>query len=182
MPKPFAKFLVKANLPEELAVLSDLAYNLRWTWDPQTLALFRGLDPALWEEANHNPLRLLGLIRQEKLSAAVADEGFMAQLRRSCQDLEEYMHGRTWFQDAYEQMDVPKIAYFSMEFGLTECLPIYSGGLGILAGDFLKALSDSGEPAVGIGLLYQNGYLQQHLNPDGWQQERYPVNDFYTLP
>lgn len=182
MQRTFDSFIVKANLPPGLGALRDLAYDLQWTWTHETIELFRRLDGDLWEEVGHNPVRLLGMISQEKLTAAVQDEGLMAQLRRVERDLHEYRDARTWFDSTYGPMDSPKIAYFSMEYGLTESLPIYSGGLGILAGDHLKSASELGLPLVGVGLLYQQGYFRQYLNADGWQQETYPDNDFYNLP
>jgi glycogen phosphorylase len=182
MPKSFDTFIIKARIPAELSALRDLAFNLQWTWNHETIDLFRRLDRDLWEETGHNPVRLLGTIAQEKLNQAAQDEGFMAQVRRVAADLQEYQQARTWFETTHGPIDSPKIAYFSMEYGLTESLPIYSGGLGILAGDHLKSASELGLPLVGVGLLYQQGYFRQYLNADGWQQETYPDNDFYNIP
>jgi len=155
--------------------MSELAYNLLWSWDHNLRALFRRLDTTLWRACGNNPVLMLGKISQEQLDRAASDPRFLAVYRRACERYDGYMqHG------AEETGKL--IAYFSMEYGLTECLPIYSGGLGLLSGDHLKASSDADLPLVGIGLLYQKGYYQQTLNPDGWQQERYPINDFYTLP
>lgn len=181
--RPVRTFQVRPSLPERLRALEDLAYNLRWSWDPETIELFQRLGRDLWEENQHNPVLLLGRIAQERFLAAAQDEAFLAHLDRVDADLEEYMAGRgTWHRKTFGATDHPAVAYFSMEFGLTECLPIYSGGLGILAGDHLKSASDLGLPLVGVGLLYQKGYFRQHLSPEGWQQETYPVNDFSTLP
>ena len=174
--QPLREFLVRPAIPEALSRLEELAYNLYYTWEPMTRSLFRRLDPVLWKNCERNPVLLLGQVSQEALERAAKDPRYLSLYRQTCDKFDAYL--RPSEHTAPEKL----VAYFSMEYGLVECLPIYSGGLGVLAGDFLKALSDSGEPAVGIGLLYQNGYLQQHLNPDGWQQERYPVNDFYTLP
>jgi len=182
MTKAFDTFRIKATLTGELSALEDLAYNLRWTWHPETVDLFRRLDPDLWNDTRHNPVKMLGLISQEKLSQAASDDAFVALLDRVYKNLVEYMSASTWFSGKYGVHESPRIAYFSMEYGLTECMPIYSGGLGILAGDHLKSASDLGLPLVGVGLLYQQGYFQQYLNADGWQQERYPFNDFYNLP
>jgi starch phosphorylase len=182
MPKCFDTFRIKATLPEELAILSDLAYNLHWSWNFETIDLFRRLDNDLWESSNHNPVKMLGNIRQEKLAQAVTDDGFMAQMERVYVNLHDHLNRKGWYEGKFGKFDSPQIAYFSMEFGLTECLPIYSGGLGILAGDHLKSASELGLPLVGVGLLYQQGYFQQYLNADGWQQETYPDNDFYNLP
>ncbi|UCE66014.1 MAG: alpha-glucan family phosphorylase [Candidatus Zixiibacteriota bacterium] len=182
MTKAFDTFRIKATLTGELSALEDLAYNLRWSWHPETIDLFRRLDPDLWNETRHNPVKMLGLISQEKLSQAASDDAFVALLNRVYKNLVEYISGSAWFGAKYGVHESPQIAYFSMEYGLTECMPIYSGGLGILAGDHLKSASDLGLPLVGVGLLYQQGYFQQYLNADGWQQERYPYNDFYNLP
>ncbi|MGH9667625.1 MAG: alpha-glucan family phosphorylase, partial [Bryobacteraceae bacterium] len=173
---PLKEFLVRPALPQPLARMSEFAYNLLWSWDHSTRALFRRLDPVLWKACNHNPVLMLGRIPQESLERAAADPRYLAMYRRACERYDSYL--------ARVGHAFPKalIAYFSMEYGLLDCMPIYSGGLGVLSGDHLKACSDSDIPLVGIGLLYQNGYLQQSLNADGWQQERYPVNDFYTLP
>src|SRR5437867_1268002 len=181
--RPVRTFQVRPSLPERLRALEDLAYNLRWAWDPETISLFRRLARDLWEENNHNPVLMLGRIPQERLTEAAQDEAFLAHLDRVDADLRAYMAGRgTWHRKTYGAHERPLIAYFSMEFGLTECLPIYSGGLGILAGDHLKSASDLGLPLVGVGLLYQKGYFRQVLSQEGWQQESYPVNDFSTLP
>src|SRR5512136_223300 len=126
---------------------------------------------------------MLGTIELPKLEDTVGDEGFLAHLERVSRDFDAYLAGKsTWFNRAYERTDDPLVAYFSAEFGVTECLSIFAGGLGLLAGDHLKSASDLGLPLVGVGLLYQQGYLRQHLNEAGWQQEAYADNDFHTLP
>lgn len=155
--------------------MSDLAYNLLWNWDHNIRSLFRRLDPALWKNCGHNPVLMLGRVPQATLERAAADPRFLAAYRRACERFSTYV-------ERPEPAEGRLIAYFSMEYGIVECMPIYGGGLGVLSGDHLKAASDGGVPLVAVGLLYQKGYLQQSLNPDGWQQERYPVNDFYTLP
>jgi starch phosphorylase len=182
MTRAFETFRIKATLTSKLSALSDLAYNLRWTWHPETIDLFRRLDPDLWNDTRHNPVKMLGLISQEKLNQASSDDAFVALLDRVHKSLADYMSATAWFGNMYGVSPSPQIAYFSMEYGITESLPIYSGGLGILAGDHLKSAGDLGVPLVGIGLLYQQGYFQQYLNADGWQQENYPYNDFYNLP
>ncbi len=183
MTHPIVTYTVAPSLPKELARLKDLAYNLFWVWDPEILATFMRLDQDLWEQTNHNPVRMIGTIKQERLNALARDEAFLAQLERAWERFAEYTEpGRGWCRKTYPEMAEQTVAYFSAEFGLTECLPNYSGGLGILSGDHLKSASDLGVPLVGIGLLYQQGYFRQYLNADGWQQERYPENDFYTLP
>jgi starch phosphorylase len=182
MIKAIESFQVLPKLPEEIKDLREIAYNLLWTWNQETIELFRRLDRNLWETSGHNPALLLGTVKQELLTEAAHDEGFRAHLERVAAHLRRYMHATTWFGKKYGEFEKPYVAYFSMEYGLTECLPTYSGGLGVLAGDHLKSASDLGLPLVGVGLLYQEGYFQQYLNEDGWQQEYYPDNDFYTLP
>lgn len=184
MPKIRAYHVVPA-LPEPLQKLRPLAYNLRWAWDHETLEVFRALDRALWERSEHNPVRLLNLISQERLFEAASDDSFLAQVDHAHYGLQTYLQAAgTWFKRHWANKLPPQtlIAYFCMEFGLTECLPIYSGGLGVLAGDHLKSASDLGLPLVAVGLLYQQGYFKQTITPDGWQQEVYPENDFYTMP
>lgn len=170
------EFMVSPALPPELSRLNELAHNLLWTWDHNIRGLFRRLDANLWKACGHNPVLMLGRISQSTLERAAADARFVALYRRACERFDAYM------QQGITDPDGKLIAYFSMEYGLVESLPIYSGGLGLLSGDHLKGSSDAGIPLVGVGLLYKKGYLQQHLNPDGWQQERYPINDFYTWP
>ncbi len=183
MVKPVATVQVVPNLPEPLTRLQELAYNLRWSWDHDTIGLFRRLDRDLWESTGHNPVWMLGLINQGRLEALCDDPAFMAQFHRVCQDFDAYMMATdTWYTRKYAQAEKPFIAYFSMEFGLTECLQNYSGGLGVLSGDHLKSASDLGVPLVGMGLLYQEGYFHQYLNADGYQQESYPINDYSNLP
>ncbi len=182
MAKAFDTFLIKAVLPPELEPLKELAYNLHWSWNYDSIELFRYLDRDLWRASGGNPVKMLGMIKQDKLSQALNDEGFMAQLERAYSNLKNYLMEKTWFEHKYGKYNKPIIAYFSMEFGISESLPIYSGGLGVLAGDHLKSASELGIPLVGVGLLYQKGYFQQYLNADGWQQERYPDNDFYNMP
>ncbi|MEP0774506.1 MAG: alpha-glucan family phosphorylase, partial [Acidobacteriota bacterium] len=181
--RPVATFEVKAALPPSLAALEEVAYNLRWSWDHESLALFRRLDPELWEASGHNPVLMLGRLDQRRLEALAGDEALLAHLERVKRDLDSYLSGNgTWYRKVFGPAERPLVAYFSMEFGLTECLPNYSGGLGMLAGDHLKSASELGIPLVGVGLLYQKGYFRQYLSPEGWQQERYPVNDFSTMP
>ena len=180
--KPTHQYTVAPFLPENLLGLLKLAYNLRWTWNKDIIDLFRRLDRDLWEQTYHNPVHMLGLIKQEVLDKALADDGFMAHLERVLQDLEKYQNYKSWYERTYGKSDASQIAYFSLEYGLTECMPIYSGGLGILAADHLKSSSDLGLPLVGVGLLYQEGYFQQYLNAEGWQQESYPDNDFFNMP
>ncbi|MBI5687155.1 MAG: alpha-glucan family phosphorylase [Verrucomicrobia bacterium] len=175
-------FNIVANLPEELSGLRTLAFNLWWSWDAEAIELFRRLDREMWRCCYHNPVRLLGQVDQSRLQTLRADSGFLAHLRRVLARMDRYMTEPTWFQKAHDGAAKADMAYFSLEFGIHECLPIYSGGLGVLAGDHLKSASDLGLPLVGFGLLYRNGYFEQQLNADGWQLEAYPDNDFYNMP
>jgi starch phosphorylase len=174
--QPLKEFLVRPALPQNLSRLSEIGYNLLWSWDHNLRALFRRLDPQLWKECNHNPVDLLGRIPQEKLDRAAADPRFLSLYKKACERYDSYLHSSTPTETT------ARIAYFSMEYGLLDCMQIYSGGLGLLSGDHMKGASDSDFALTGVGLLYQRGYFQQYLNPDGWQQERTPLNDFYTLP
>src|SRR3954447_9890866 len=174
--QPLREFLVRPALPASLSRLSELGYNLLWSWDHSARTLFRRLDPVLWKESNHNPIELLGRVSQEKLDKAGADPRFVSLYRRACERYDSYLAGGP------RPENTPEIAYFSMEYGLLDCMQIYSGGLGLLSGDHLKAASDGDFALTGVGLAYQHGYFKQALNPDGWQQERTPLNDFYTLP
>ena len=176
------RFTVVPSLPEELAALQRIAYNLWWSWDIEAINLFKRLDPELWQETRHNPVEMLGILQQATLDNLKADEGFMAHLRLVDEKLSEYLSAKSWFEKVINGDKALHVAYFSMEFGLHESLPVYSGGLGILAGDHLKSASDLGVPLVGVGILYQQGYFRQYLNIEGWQQEFYPENDFYNLP
>jgi starch phosphorylase len=169
-------------VPARLQCLHKLSLNLRWSWHHPTIELFRALDPDLWEDTGHNPRLILGRIDQRRLAELCGDEAFLAQMDRASADLDEYLAGSGWFAAAHPEAMGIKIAYFSAEFGLTECIPNYAGGLGILAGDHLKSASDLGLPLAGVGLLYQGGYFHQYLSADGWQQETYPINDFHNLP
>jgi glycogen phosphorylase len=183
MMRPSHTFRVVPCLPPRLERLRELAHNLWWSWNHEAIELFRRLDRDLWESTGHNPVLMLGTIRQERLEQIVDDDGFMAHLDRVHGEFDRYLKSAaTWYAKTHASADGARIAYFSAEFGLTESLGIYAGGLGILAGDHLKSASDLGLPLVGVGLLYQQGYFHQYLNPDGWQQELYPDNDFYNLP
>ena len=181
--KPIRTFTIVPRLPAPLSRLRELALNLNWAWDHDTIELFRRLDSDLWETSGHNPVLMLGRIEQQRLEEAAADDSFISHLERVCRSFDDYVTGKaSWFNRAYGARQKPLIAYCSAEFGLTECLSIFAGGLGILAGDHLKSASDLGVPLVGVGLLYQQGYFRQYLNSSGWQQESYEDNDFHTLP
>jgi glycogen phosphorylase len=181
--KPIQTFTVIPRLPAPLERLRELAYNLRWSWNHDTIALFRRLDGDLWDASGHNPVRMLGILDQKHIEEAAADESFLAHFERVTSDFDDYMENKgSWFRKTHRESGGLQVAYFSAEFGLTECLSIFAGGLGILSGDHLKSASDLGVPLVGVGLLYQQGYFRQYLNPAGWQQEAYEDNDFHTLP
>ncbi|GIW75600.1 MAG: hypothetical protein KatS3mg104_0663 [Phycisphaerae bacterium] len=174
-------FQVFPDVPEKLQPLLDLAKNLWWVWQPDAVELFRRLDRGLWEKVYHNPIKLLGAIPQEKLKEASQDDGYLAHLNRVYEQFRHHLDEPGWFAKHHAQDPSLTVAYFSAEFGLHESLPIYSGGLGVLAGDHLKSASEIGLPLTGVGLLYRNGYFEQYLTADGWQQERYPELDFYQL-
>ncbi len=179
----FYEFNVLPNLPDNLKPLLELSYNIWWAWDSETFALFRDIDPDLWSETTHNPVKFLYRLPQEKLNAISKDEGILYRIENIKKRLENYLKKPSYFDKI--KSNLPEnflIAYFSLEFGIAECLPLYSGGLGVLAGDHLKSASDLGLPLVGIGLLYSSGYFHQYLTNDGWQQERYLINDYNISP
>ncbi|MBN2471413.1 MAG: alpha-glucan family phosphorylase [Anaerolineae bacterium] len=183
MIRPITTVEVTPKLPPRLSRLVELAYNLRWSWDHDTINLFRRMDRELWDLTEHNPVLLLGTIQQEKLQAAAEDDAFLAHFDRVCKDFDHYMTTKnTWYRKQYGDFEQPFIGYFSAEFGLTESVRNYSGGLGILSGDHLKSASDLDIPLVGVGILYQEGYFQQYLGADGFQLEEYPTNDYSNLP
>ncbi|MCC7495309.1 MAG: alpha-glucan family phosphorylase [Fimbriimonadaceae bacterium] len=179
--KPISTFRIAPTLPAKLLPLRDLAYNVYWCWHTEVIELFRRIDRDLWETCGHNPVRLLGEVKQSRFDQLAEDEGFLAQLRRVHEAFTNYLEEQGYVRRGCDEAGV-KVAYFSAEFGITECLPIYSGGLGMLAGDHLKSASDLAVPLVGVGLLYQKGYFRQVFNADGWQQEETPENDFYGMP
>ena len=177
--EPLRQFLVSPALPPALSRLGELANNLLWSWDHNVRTLFRRLDTSLWKECQHNPVLMLNRISQAAIEKAAADARFVALYRRACERFDSYLQSAT---ERTRQRGEMLVAYLSMEYGLVESLAIYSGGLGLLSGDHLKGASDADLNLVALGLLYQKGYFQQHLNPDGLQTEKYPVNDFYTWP
>ncbi|MDF2574493.1 MAG: hypothetical protein K0S05_1405 [Agromyces sp.] len=179
--KPIRKFTVRAVVPGALSALEELAGNLRWSWHEPTKRLFEHIDPAVWRSARRDPVAFLGEVDPARLEALAADDGYVEWAERERAGLREYLAEPRWFQSLGAQ--APRlVAYFSPEFGITASLPQYSGGLGILAGDHLKAASDLGVPLVGVGLFYKAGYFSQSISPDGWQQERYPALDPDGLP
>ena len=180
MIKALRTFRVHPSLPEALQPLHELAANLRWAWDQPTEELFRWLDPDAWEEVGGNPVALLGKLSPERAAALADDAAFVAQLAEVHAGLWRYLRKPRWAQ--HRHPPPPRVAYFSPEFGLTHAMQTYSGGLGVLAGDHLKAASDLGLELVGVGLLYRHGYFSQRLDADGWQQEHYPDLNPYSLP
>lgn len=177
-------FEVVSALPESLAGLRELAQNFRWTWQPETQALFEETDPKLWHAVEHNPAQLISRLTAERKDLLSADMVYRAKLDSCVAELHKYLASeQTWFKTSYpDDKQRTKIAYFCFEFGIAESLPIYSGGLGVLAGDHLKAASDLGVPLVAVGLLYSRGYFRQSLSPDNWQVENYPNYDFFQMP
>jgi glycogen phosphorylase len=178
--KALRSFTVRPSLPSELAALEELAFNLRWSWDDRSRALFRWVDPDLWDASVHDPVRMLGLVGRDRLDDLVADDGFRRFLSQVHDEHNRYLDSDRWFQSK-EDSSLRQVAYFSPEFGIAEAVPQYSGGLGVLAGDHLKSASDLGVPLVGVGLLYRHGYFRQGLNADGWQEERYPLLDPHIM-
>jgi starch phosphorylase len=178
------RFTVRAQLPSALAPLQTLATNLRWSWHPPTQDLFATLDADAWEQAGHDPVRLLGEISSARFEELAKDADTVVTVRELADDLATYLDEPRWYQvEREDDQSLPAaVGYFSMEFGVSEVLPNYSGGLGVLAGDHLKAASDLGVPLIGVGLLYQSGYFRQSLSLDGWQLEHYPVLDPQGLP
>jgi starch phosphorylase len=175
------KYTVIPKIPKRLERLTDIACNIWWCWNPEAVDLFFRIDRELWTKVEHNPVRLLGEVSQARLEELAASASFLAHLDRVANTLDAYMKDGEWralHADAPEDL---LVAYLSAEFGLQESIKVYSGGLGVLAGDHLKAASDLGVPLVGVGLLYREGYFRQYLNEDGWQQELYPKNDFHNM-
>jgi len=180
--KPKIEYKVVPNLSPRLAPLRELANNLCFSWRKDIREVFQRIDPELWSKCRHNPVEMLGLATQERLDDLTHDQGFLAQMDRVYHDFQRYMSMPRIQTEDYSPDFPIQVAYFSAEFGLASCLPIYSGGLGILSGDHLKSASDLNVPLVGIGLLYQEGYFSQYLSADGWQMETYPLNDFANMP
>ena len=178
------RFTVRAHLPEPLAPLQELAANLRWSWHPPTQDLFEAIDPGTWARVGKDPVQFLGEVSSQRLDAVARDAELVRRVRAEADGLDSYLRQPRWYQgQRAEDPALPAaIGYFSMEFGVSEVLPNYSGGLGVLAGDHLKAASDLGVPLVGVGLLYRSGYFRQSLSLDGWQQEHYPALDPQGLP
>ncbi len=171
-------YRVRANLPENLKPLEEIAYNLWFSWNYEAVMLFIRMDYDAWIVSGQNPAHALGLVSRERLKELSADDSFVAAMNEAYGNLKKYVSSEPWNQ-------MPEgmcIAYFSMEYGLDHSLPMYSGGLGVLSGDHLKTASDLGLPLVGAGLLYRPGDFRHYLTPDGYQQEEYPEHDWYNMP
>ena len=173
-------FQVFPDIPESLAFLETLSRNLWWSWNQNAVELFRRVNPRVWEESGHNPIVFATLIPQERFEELAQDDSYLAHLEQVQARYEKRVLSPPNGDSLYEEGET--VAYFSMEFGIHETLPLFAGGLGILAGDHLKAASALKMPLVGVGLLYRQGYFRQFLDKDGWQQEAYPETDLYHLP
>ncbi|THB67611.1 MAG: alpha-glucan family phosphorylase, partial [Desulfovibrio sp.] len=180
--QPLRIFSVTPKLPETLLPLWDLAYNYWFAWNYTMEEAFARIDPLLWRECYKNPVLFLQRVDQHTLEQVAEDSMYLERLSEAQEELKRYLARPSSSLPFPEDALRPSVAYFSLEYGVSLCLPIYSGGLGILAGDHLKSASDLNVPLVGIGLCYQEGYFRQYLTQDGWQQERYPRNDFLEMP
>ena len=181
--RPLRTFIIEPALPPKLKQLSEIAGNLWWSWHGDAQDLFRRLDQQAWEDCYHNPVAMLGQLGQDRLEKLAEDDGFISHMHRVHENLQRYLTHSGWWPKTFGTDHAgPLVAYFCAEYGITETLPIYSGGLGVLAGDHMKSASELNVPLVGIGLLYQQGYFRQRLNADGWQLELFPRNDFANLP
>ncbi len=176
----YSRYLLRP-LPEPVKGLSELAIDMRWSWNHASDVLWKAIDADLWE-ATGNPWLILESVGQKRLEALARDKNFLKELESQLEERKKDLAQATWFSKAYGPERLGTVAYFSMEFGLSEALPLYSGGLGILAGDYLKTASDLGIPLVGIGILYQQGYFRQALDAQGNQLEFFPYNDPAMLP
>ncbi len=173
-----------AKLPFPLKRLADLAYNYWWSWTGDRISIFRNIDPTQWQACGHNPVALLTGACPVRLSELATDAVYLRRVQRLVDQFDQYMaEGETWSSRVVPHISAQHpVAYFCAEFGIHESLPIYSGGLGILAGDHLKSASDLGIPLVGVGLLYRQGYFRQRLNRQGWQEDYYVDSQFENMP
>jgi len=182
MTKPIKTLLVKPRIPGALSALKVLSENLWFVWNYDAESLFRRINPDIWEETRENPVEFLCRLKQQDLEDLAGDQGFLAHMERVKQEFDRYMSVKPAPEIFGKNGHPFLVAYFTAECGVADCLAIYSGGLGILAGDHLKSASDLNFPIIGISLAYQKGYFRQYLTPDGWQMERYPLNEFTTMP
>jgi starch phosphorylase len=161
------------DLPDRISLLGDLAYNLEWSWDNRSRLLFKRLDPDLWRATHHNPVKLLNEISLTRTKNAAEDPDFLREYEATIKRMMRNGHASRWFQRQFPELTGKSIAYFSAEFGIHTSLPIYSGGLGILAGDHCKESADLGIPLIGVGFAYPQGYFHQRIQADGWQEDIY---------
>lgn len=176
-------FNVQPNLPENIKFLEELANDMWFTWNWRAILLFVQVDAKLWTTAKRNPKWFLGCVPQQRFEELSKDENFVNNLNQVKEAYYNYKNNpQTWYQQNRHENGNLLTAYFSMEYGIGEGLPIYSGGLGMLAGDHIKSASDLGMPIIGVGLFYKQGYVQQVLNREGWQNEEYPDNDWAHMP
>jgi len=181
----FRTFTAVANLPDQIARLRELSYNLWWSWNPRALELFSALDPKLWEEMGNNPVRMLETVSSARLREASENRSYLNLYTHILKQFDDYMGDKTPHPLIEQHAGLKRlspVAYFSAEYGLHESLPIYSGGLGTLSGDHLKTASDLNIPLVGVGLLYKSGFFKQSIDKNGVQKEEYPQNDFSSMP
>ena len=176
------EYEIQVSLPQELKVLESIANNLWWAWNTPATALFKSINPAMWDSSLHNPIAVISSIDKAKAQELITDAVFMSELNIVNQSFEQYMKLPRWYGSEYKDNSDMLVAYFSAEYGIHESVQLYSGGLGILSGDHCKSTSDMGIPLIAVGLLYRHGYFHQYTNSDGWQQEEYPNNEFYEMP
>jgi len=177
------RYADRTPIPERIARLEDLATDLWWSWNAEARLVFRRLDYPLWRMTAHNPVRMLRMIAPDALDAAARNPHFLLMFDRSIAALDAAREARnTWWSTKFPHITGQSIAYFSAEFALHQSLPIYAGGLGVLAGDHCKEASDLGVPLIGVGFMYPQGYFHQSISPDGWQQESYERLDWTDAP
>lgn len=178
----FCTLSVIPRIPREISRLDEIAYNFWFSWHRPAQELFYRINDPLWEEVYHNPVKFLLRVQPKELEMAATDQAYLELYQRVISDFDKYLNASSWYNDRYPGHAGQVIAYFSAEFGLHESHPIYSGGLGLLAGDHCKSASDLGLPLVGVGLLYKQGYFTQRINREGWQEAEYPHQNFYEMP
>ena len=179
----FGKIKVTTAIPERLSGLFDISMNLWWSWNNEAIDLYREIDLALWDRLNRNPVRFLQEVSIRKLEEKLSDSSFMSSYEKVVNDFKNYLNSDdTWFNNNYSEYKNEQIVYFSAEYGLHEVLPVYSGGLGVLSGDHCKSASDLGLPFTAIGLFYKQGYFDQHINADGWQETNFTTLNYSQLP
>ena len=181
--KILGRLAVFPTIPKRIGRLHELAYNLWWTWNPDAQVVYSLIDPELWQQSEHNAVRLLSEASPERLNTLADDSEYLSVYDRALADFDAYLHkDKSWYSSTHPESSDKTIAYFSAEFGLHESLPIYSGGLGILSGDHCKEASDLGVPLVGVGFLYPQGYFRQRINREGEQESIYEKLHFSQVP